>query len=335
MFSNTADYISEKYKQFDKPIGNEFTSNVSFSQFEMFTKCPKRWELKYVKKIGKFLPSIHLVFGTAMHQCVQKYVTDVLEGVIKDANEVDYAPILASKMKSELDELTKTWEKKEPNRDDYTFTSKTELRKFFLDGMEIINYIKRDKHRKKYFDKRTYDMVAVELPIKTKIIDDYDVNILMFIDTVLFNKENDTYTIIDYKTSTKSWGKYQKEDKLKLSQALIYKMFFSKVFDIELSKVESKFLVLKREVNQDMFEGHTQVVNPSQGKPSLNKVTTLLEFMVKFAFNKDGSYKSNVTYPAIGGSSHKNCKFCEFRDTEHCPATNRLTVVDDIRGLLK
>ncbi|HCT53773.1 MAG TPA: hypothetical protein DF712_15080, partial [Balneola sp.] len=43
-------------------------ARISWSQFSMYRTCPHRWELNYAKKLRKFIPSIHLIFGTAMHE---------------------------------------------------------------------------------------------------------------------------------------------------------------------------------------------------------------------------------------------------------------------------
>lgn len=333
-FSNKADFVSEKYIQFDKPLDNTFTNNISFTQFEMFMKCPKHWELNYVQKVGKFSPSIHLIFGRAIHVCIQRYIIELFNSTIKDANSIDFVEMLATEMKIAYDEILDTYQKKEPNRQSYNFTSKTELKEFYLDGLDIIKYVTKDKTRKQYFDKKQYDIVGIELPIKAKIHNDYDVYILMFLDILLYDKMNDTYEIIDLKTSNKSWSSWQKKDKIKLAQALIYKQFLSSEFDIDINNIESKFLVLKRQVNTEMYEGHTQIVSPSQGKISMNKTNSQLELMLKYVFNKNGKVKDDIKFPQIAGEGHKNCKFCEYKDTQHCPATSRISIVNNFEELI-
>ena len=43
-------------------------AKISYSQYAMYSKCPKQWELAYVKKLRTFQQSIHTIFGTAMHE---------------------------------------------------------------------------------------------------------------------------------------------------------------------------------------------------------------------------------------------------------------------------
>jgi hypothetical protein len=43
--------------------------HISYSQLSSFATCEKQWYLTYVKKLAAYQPSIHAVFGTAMHDC--------------------------------------------------------------------------------------------------------------------------------------------------------------------------------------------------------------------------------------------------------------------------
>jgi hypothetical protein len=55
-----------------------------------------------------------------------------------------------------------------------------------------------------------------------------------------------------------------------------------------------------------------------------NSLINLTDF-VENSFEKDGSYKENITYHAISGDRNKNCKYCEFKDREDlCPKKSRI-----------
>ena len=47
---------------------------ISYSQISMYNDCPLRWKLKYVDKVSISESSIHLIFGTAMHEVLQHYL---------------------------------------------------------------------------------------------------------------------------------------------------------------------------------------------------------------------------------------------------------------------
>ena len=47
--------------------------NISYTQLSAWSECPHRWKQMYIDKI-KQPPSIHLSFGTAMHETLQEYM---------------------------------------------------------------------------------------------------------------------------------------------------------------------------------------------------------------------------------------------------------------------
>ena len=47
-------------------------NRISYSQLSMFSDCPQRWKLNYIDKKRISEPSIYLLFGTAMHEVLQK-----------------------------------------------------------------------------------------------------------------------------------------------------------------------------------------------------------------------------------------------------------------------
>ena len=40
----------------------------------MWSKCPYRWKLNYIDEIREDGGNIHTLFGTAMHETLQKYL---------------------------------------------------------------------------------------------------------------------------------------------------------------------------------------------------------------------------------------------------------------------
>ena len=138
-----------------------------------------------------------------------------------------------------------------------------------------------------------------------------------YLDVVIRNKINGRIKIIDLKTSTRSWTDYQKKDFNKKSQLLLYKKYYSELFDVPLDKIDVMFLILKRKIakNSDFLITRLQKFEPANGVPSINKVMTKFEEFRKGVFDEKGNYLLERTYAAKPG---KICKFCEFYDTEHC-----------------
>ena len=84
-----------KYSQ-RKPLPNE--RKISYSQFSMYSQCPKHWELAYAKNLRTFSQSIHTIFGTAMHETMQNYLTVMYEQSAKAADEIDVNAYLKDQM---------------------------------------------------------------------------------------------------------------------------------------------------------------------------------------------------------------------------------------------
>lgn len=57
----------------------DFKRVVSYSQFSMFSNCPRQYKLRYIDKLSKKESSIHLVFGSSMHNTIQHYLRVMYE----------------------------------------------------------------------------------------------------------------------------------------------------------------------------------------------------------------------------------------------------------------
>ena len=68
--------------------------HISYSQLSSFENCPKQWYLTYVKNLAPYKPSIHAVFGTAMHETIQTWLDVLYNDTIKKANEMDLSFII-------------------------------------------------------------------------------------------------------------------------------------------------------------------------------------------------------------------------------------------------
>lgn len=290
---------------------------ISYSQYAMYDKCPKQWELAYVRNLREFTQSIHTLFGTAFHETLQTYLTTMYEKTAKAADELDLNNMLLSTMK----ELYKEAVEKMGEH----FSNKFELMEFYEDGVAILDFIKRN--RGKYFSAKHEELIGIELPIYYPANEDKGIFMLGYLDVVLRDKRTDEIIIIDIKTSTMGWNKYQKADKLKLSQLVLYKEYFAKQYGWDVEKIKVKFMIVKRKLIEGaMFpQKRVQEVIPASGKPTRNKLLKSIEGWIDACFDKEGEYNTEKEYPAIAGKNKKNCKYCDFamRD-ELCPLANRI-----------
>ena len=71
---------------------------VSYSQFSLYAKCPRRWELDYLQNRRVYEQSIHTIFGTAFHTTLQNYLTVMYNESVKKADEIDLPKYLLEQL---------------------------------------------------------------------------------------------------------------------------------------------------------------------------------------------------------------------------------------------
>ncbi len=283
-------------------------AKVSFSQYSMWSSCPQQYKLNYIDKLGESSGNVHTIFGTGMHETIQHYLS-VMYGVSKkQADEIDLDRLLLEKMK---DAFTK-----EKNAlSEGTPCTQIELEEFFGDGRRILAWLK--KNMQKFYSKSGYELVGIEIPLNAKIKE--GVNFIGFIDIVLRDLAENSIIIIDLKTSTMGWNQYQKADKMKNSQILLYKKYYSELFNIPLQKIKVEYQILRRKLPEDSAfpVPHVSKHIPAHGSPSVKKVYDEFMEFINTVFDDGGGFK-DIEFPKVPGAAKKNCKFCEFGNRGIC-----------------
>ncbi len=279
----------------------------------MFRQCPKKWSLQYKEGHKQYTPTIHTVFGSALHEALQYYLTVMYDKSGAAADREDIIGIFEEKLSEEYRVQYK-------KNGDSHFSSAVELREFFEDGVNIINYLK--KNRGKYFSRKTTHLAGCEVPIIITPNKRYT-NVVYqgYLDVVLYHEYSDTFTIIDIKTSTKGWSKWAKKDEDKQFQLILYKKFFSETFNIPLEKINIEFFIVKRKLweSEDFTIPRIQRFIPASGKVKMNKATKALDEFITKVFDRDGY--ANVDHQPTPDNPNNNCNWCAFYKTHLCPAT--------------
>ena len=285
-------------------------SHISYSQFSMYSQCPLHWKLNYIDKVGFFEPSIFLIFGTAMHETLQKYLDVMYNQTIKNADELDLPKILQENLVAEFKKNVYEIDQATPELV-YPCT-KEQLNEFYDDGIFIIEFFKTK--RGKYFNKN-WDLLGCEFPLNVKVRK--NLRFVGFIDVILRHRKTGKIRIIDIKTATRGWRASQKTDKTKNSQLLLYKWFYSAKYNVSLDDIAVEFFIVKRKIakKSDFPQSRIQIVRPSDGKINMGRVVKGLEAFVENAFDEDGEYL-DVKHRAT--PSVESCRYCEFWDTEYC-----------------
>ena len=224
-----------KLKQ--KPSENK---HISYSQLSSFATCQRQWYLQYVKKLAPYQPSVHAVFGTAMHETIQSWLETMYHGKVKDAMDMNLDQLL-------YDNIIKAYKANKAMNSHEHFSTSDELTQFWIDGKHILEYLK--KKRGGYFSTRTMQLAGIETLLYQELRP--GVKFKGFIDLVFYHPVNDTWTIMDIKTSTSGWNDFAKKDDKRIAQILLYKKFFSEQFDIPIEKISVEYFILKRRVPKD------------------------------------------------------------------------------------
>jgi hypothetical protein len=283
-------------------------AKVSFSQYSMWSSCPHQYKLNYIDKLGESSSNVHTIFGTAMHETIQHYLS-VMYGVSKkQADEINMDKLLLEKMreayKTEADKMSEG-----------TPCTQIQLEEFYGDGRRILAWL--NKHMHKFYSKSGFELVGIEIPLNATI--KTGVHFIGFIDIVIRDLASNEIIIIDLKTSTMGWNQYQKADKMKNSQILLYKKYYSELFNIPLQKIKVEYQILRRKLPEDSAfpVPHVSKHVPAHGSPSVTKVYDEFMEFINTVFDDGGNFK-DIDFPKVPGAAKKNCKFCEFGNRGIC-----------------
>jgi hypothetical protein len=277
---------------------------VSYTQLSLWLECPHKWKLMYIDKL-KQPPNIHLAFGSAMHESLQEYFELMYNKSIKQADAFDIHEDFQQRfMKMYKDYKEQIGE---------NFSTKKEIMEFVNDGLNIIDFFLQ--RRQMYFSKRGTRLLGIEMPILTPPHKEHP-NIMLYgkLDLVFYDEDLQKVTIWDIKTSTRGWGKWDKENKIKMAQMVLYKKYFAEQYNVPVDSIDCKYFIVKRKVPKDpkypAMASRIQTYEPSSGKVTMNRVSKYLHEFIDDCFKDDTYQMKDYTK----NPSDKNCRWCPFKD---------------------
>lgn len=283
--------------------------HISYSKLVHYATCPRQWQALHLTNEIVTLPSIHMTFGTAIHETLQSWLDVLYNGKVKDANEMKLDNML-------YENMVNAYVKDKKRNDNNNFSSTDEMQTFYLDGKHILNFIK--KNRSAYFTTKGVYLAGIETVLYREIRP--KVFFKGKVDLVFYDERVDRWTIVDIKTSTKGWNKYQKTDDSKKAQILLYRHYFSEQFNIPLEKIDVLYFIVKRQIPKDAefssMQKRVQEFRPASGTRKTKQAVALLSTFVVDTVGEDGKYK-NKSYPTT--PSKNACMFCELKKKRLCP----------------
>ena len=280
--------------------------NISYTQLSAWMECTHRWKQMYVDKI-KQPPSIHLSFGTAMHETLQEYMELMYNKGQQHADEfnapADFQKRFMELYKADADKLGEN------------FATKEELIEFTNDGLNIIDFFLR--HRQEHFQKHGWKLVGIELPILIAPHENYpNVKLMGKLDLVMFNETTHKILIYDIKTSTRGWSKYDKNNKIKTSQMVMYKKYFAEQYNVPVDDIDVKYFIVKRKVPDNpkyaIMKSRIQKFEPSSGKVSQNKMVKNMRSFIEDVFiNGSHMYDTDKIDTILAKTEKCKSKWCQ------------------------
>lgn len=109
--------------------------------------------------------------------------------------------------------------------------------------------------------------------------------------------------IVTHNTCSYFWPLAKRIDPKKTMQLAFYKYFYSRKFNLPLTKVKCGFVLLRRSKKK----GNCELVTVSVGDKAVEKAMGTIDNML--------GYIQKKMFP----KNRENCKYCPYAGTEHCP----------------
>lgn len=280
---------------------------VSFSQFSKWWTCPYQWYRDMVLKEKVFEDSIHMSFGTAIHEALQSFLTTYYNVSEEAAYKMDLITPFIAKFKQQVTMKS-------------IKHTQAEFDEFVEDGKGIIAEFIDPANIKLRFHRDKYELIGIEVKFVSPIVN--NVNLDARLDLVLREKLSGDIHIIDIKTATREWDANAKEDFTKTSQLILYKAVYSKKENIPLSKIHVEFIILKRKLYAEAKyeQSRIQIVKPAAYQDNVLQVIKEFRGFVEYSFTKEGIHNTAARYPKQPGKNQTNCKWCQYKKNGKCDA---------------
>ena len=134
----------------------------------------------------------------------------------------------------------------------------------------------------------------------------------------MYHEPTNTIQIIDLKTSTRGWYQKDKSNENKQFQLILYKYYFSVLYNFPIENINIEFFIVKRKLqeSEDFVIRRIQKFSPPSGKIKVNRAIESIKKFTEEAFDTKG-FKQVELQPKL----NDNCKWCPFYKCIVCKLT--------------
>jgi ATP-dependent exoDNAse (exonuclease V) beta subunit len=254
--------------------------HISFSEMKTWAECPYKHKLIYIDRIRKFMGNEFTAFGKALHNLCE-------HALIGNLREPDFEDFFDRNFEDEILAI-----------------SDQEINLKLVEQMSVqvqkIYPLILPTLQDTFGD---YEVISTEEKLYEDIIEfeDHPYKFKGFVDLIIKTKDG-RYHVIDWKTCSWGWDAKKRTDKVLSYQLTLYKKFFCQKHNVDPSKVETYFALLKRTAKKENVEIFRVTSGERKTKNAGNLLTKAL---------------SNIGR-GIKIKNRSSCDRCEFRKTENC-----------------
>ena len=254
--------------------------HISYSSIKDAQDCSYRFKLKVKDGIKLYTPSIDTIFGTLMHTCIQDFLLKKRD---------------TAQTKKYFHRAWKTfWKLYKKHLDE------AKVKQFLRAGLNILD------HMEAAFE--GCEVLTVEEKLAMPIVPERpEIDFLGFIDLVMFRK--DQLVIVDLKTTGSAFMFTKYLDDTKRHQLTLYKAYYSKKHNIDLTDIDICFVVLEKAPTSKtpivFVPDHAGVERVEEAQTLVRKILHLYDH---------GPYPKNL----LACHNEKTGITCPYYHTQHC-----------------
>lgn len=298
----------EKLEEIMKKGKEDGLIHISFSEFKLFTECGHRHLLEKHLKLIEQPPSIHLYFGSAIHEAIEHGIE---EGFGPERRAKYFRDMFIKEMRNNI-----------PNYND-TAKESEKLEYFIEQGENILKVLDVEGLIE------THEIISVEEPLYEHIYDRFYFK--GFVDLVVRDRSTGRIVIIDWKTSGEMWNMFFKnKDWAFMMQMKLYKYFWCRKNNVDLETVDCKYIILNRLKNKKKPKGGFGTVEEVEISSSLSEIKNSIHALsrtlksiykdqrfrkVKFTLDDEGKVKTDSR--GLSVVDDKKCGFCPLKGGMH------------------